>query len=348
MNFISPTWCFPWARRGTKSAFQFVSSNLPAGTSIEADLTKADGDQPAAWPAAPWLSGARPRIVVGDLPELIEASSAMPQETSVPVAINGRLAQPKEQDRYVLAVMPGQMLRFDLLAARAGSPLDGVLTIRNEAGAQLATSDDRPDTTDPALDFKVPDGVHKIVAVVGDLLSRGGNDFVYRLTVEPPGQPDFTLALFEDRHQVPRGGAELVRVRANRSGYDGPIKLALANLPAGVTVAGDEIPAGTSDTLLSLSAGDTSAEPALISIVGTAADAKTPLRRVALSAETPTTKHQPWLRVEMALAVTAPAPLSVVWQAESADEKLPLSVSLPTRIKITRAAALRGRSVCRS
>lgn len=281
------------ARRGTKTPLEFVSTNLPAGASVEADLSSAAGDLPSAWPAVPWLTGARPRIVVGEMPELIEVTSAAPQATPVPVAINGRLAAPREADRYELAVTPGQTLRFDLLAARAGSPLDGVLSIRNEAGAQLATSDDRPNTTDPGLDFQVPDGVNKLIAVVSDLLGRGGGDYVYRLSVDTVGQPGFTLALLEDRHAVPRGGVELLRVQAGRSGYDGPIKLSVAGLPAGVSLTGDEIPAGASEALLSLIASDTSPEPVLLSIVGASTDAAQSLRRVALFAESPETKHRP-------------------------------------------------------
>jgi hypothetical protein len=330
------------ARRGTKTPLDFVSTNLPPESRVEADLTRADGDFPAAWPAAPWLTGARPRVVVGDLPELIETASAAPLEAPAPVAINGRLAAPRETDRYVLSVTPGQTLLFDLLAARAGSPLDGVLTIQNEAGAQLATSDDRENTTDPGLDFKVPDGVHKIVAVVSDLLGRGGGDYVYRLTVDTAGRPDFTLALDEDRHHVPRGGAELVRVRANRSGYNGPIKLSMAGLPAGVTLVGDEIPAGASEALLSLAAADASPEPALVSISGASTDPAQPLRRVALFTESQETKQQPWLRSELAVAVTAASPLAVAWEADSAGTQLPLSVSLPARIHVTRAAGAAG------
>lgn len=330
------------AKRGTKTPLEFVSSNLPAASRVEADLSAADADFPAAWPSAPWLTGARPRVVVSDLPELSELVSAAKLESPVPVAINGRLAAARETDRCVLTVTPGQTLRFDLLAARAGSPLDGVLVLQNEAGAQLATSDDRETTTDPALDFKVPDGVNKIVAVVSDLLGRGGNDYVYRLTVDTAGRPDFTLALFENRHHVPRGGAELVRVRANRSGYNGPIKLSVAGLPAGVALVGDEIPAGANEALLSLAATDTGPDPTLVSISGASTDPAQPLRRVALFTESQETKQQPWLRSELAVAVTAASPLSVVWEADSAGAQLPLSVSLPARIKIARAAGAVG------
>ncbi len=138
----------------------------------------------------------------GTFPKTVEqADAANPQAVSVPAAIDGRLLKPHEEDRYLLSVTPGQTLRFDVLAARAGSPLDGVLMVRKESGEQLAAADDQPSTTDPVLDFKVPDGVDKIVVAVKDLLDRGGPEFAYRLAVAAADRPDFRLELFADREQ---------------------------------------------------------------------------------------------------------------------------------------------------
>ena len=100
-------------------------------------------------------------------------------------------------------------LRFDLLAERAGSPLDGVLILRNEAGTQLARSDDQPGSLDPALDYTVPAGLNALIVAISDVHARGGAAFVYRLAVAPLGRPDFSLALADDRFQVPRNGSFL-------------------------------------------------------------------------------------------------------------------------------------------
>ena len=102
-------------------------------------------------------------------------------------------------------------LRFDVRAERAGSPLDGVLVLSNEAGAPLARSDDQPGTLDPGLDYTVPGGITTLVAAVTDVQGRGGPLFVYRLAVTPAGLPDFSLTLAEDRVQVPRNGAGVLR-----------------------------------------------------------------------------------------------------------------------------------------
>src|SRR5262249_9037136 len=150
---------------------------------------------------------------------------------------------PGEEDRYRVRVRPGMKLRFDVLAERAGSPLDGVLVLSNEAGTALARSDDQPGTLDPALDFTVPDGVTTLVAAVTDAQGRGGPLYVYRLAVTPSAA-DFSLTLAEDRVQLSRDGVAVLRVHAVRNGYGGRIKLSLPGLPAGVTVSGDQIPAG--------------------------------------------------------------------------------------------------------
>src|SRR5262249_35762077 len=121
--------------------------------------------------------------------------------------INGRIRVPGEEDRYRLLVRPGMKLRFEVLAERAGSRLDGVLVLRNEAGAPLVRSDDQPGTLDPGLDYTVPDGVTAVAAAGPDVPGRGGPDFVYRLAVTPTGPPHFRLALPAERVHVPPNGA---------------------------------------------------------------------------------------------------------------------------------------------
>ena len=93
----------------------------------------------------------------------------------------------------------------------------------------------------------------KVVVAIRDLLGRGGPEFAYRLTVAPTDRADFRLEIFEDREQVPGGGAKSCAF-AQRMGYQGAIQLALAGLPAGVIASNGEIPAGATDALVSLSA----------------------------------------------------------------------------------------------
>lgn len=334
-------------QRGNKGRLEFVSTSLPSGAAVEADLTSASNDVPAPWPAegvsgAQFFSGAQPRIIASEIPEVVEMAGGSLQEVTVPAAINGRLAAAGEEDRYKLMVTPGAKLRFDVVAQRAGSPVDGVLFIRNAAGAQLATSDDRPGTTDPGLDFTVPAKVTDLVVAVKDLNGRGGADFIYRIAVAPIGGADYRLSVLNDRIELPATGNSVVRVRADRAGYQGPIQLSIPKLPPGVKVQGDTIPAGATDALLGLHVDHSAPVQAKISIQGVAAQGKTSLRRPALLVESPTTKNSPWLREELALAVTVPSPLNIAWQGESAEMKLPLGTKLAANFKIARAANAKG------
>jgi hypothetical protein len=337
------------AKRGAATPFEFASTNFPA--EVRASNTWPSGDpldrvEPAPWPSGGvnLITGSRPRVRVSDLVEVMEAPPAdKPQEIgAAPVAINGRIAKPREQDRFRISVTPGQTVRFDVLASRAGSSLDGVLSIQNEQGAELATSDDRPGARDPLTDFKIPDQVTAIFAVVRDLEGRGGPDYMYRLAITPAGLPSFELTLFDERYQVPKDGAQLVRVRAARAGYNGPIKLNFRRLPASVSITGDEIPAGATDALVTLSAPGLNLAQSLTDVVGTSVDVNPPITGQALMPANVVNTHQPWLRDEVGLAVTDPAPIALVWELFPSDVKLAVGTPLPIKLRVTRGQGVTG------
>jgi hypothetical protein len=330
-------------RRDTEGSFELIGTLPPAVRQIKVDLHTPAKENPVPLPPLHGLTGTVPRIFVEDFPEIMQSTppKGRLQEVAVPAVINGRIAKPGEEDRYRLLVKPGMSLRFEVLANRAGSPLDGVLYLRNERGVQLAMSDDRPNTVDPGLEFTVPDGLTSLVVALTDLEGRGGKEFIYRLAITPAGRPDFSLALFEDRLLIPRGGAAVTRVRANRAGYQGPIKLTLGGLPEDVHVSGDVIPAGASGTLLSLTAGsDAKLVPVLSRLLGTGGDAKTPIQRLARLTQTPLTELEPWLRSDLAVAVTERCPVQITW--ESNQSTLVIGGIYPAQVKLRRAKRAAG------
>jgi hypothetical protein len=344
-------------RRGTAGSVNLIGANLPPDSKTEVQARSIGDVQPAVSPADKKIASGAPRVVISDLNEILEqaASGDALQQVTAPAAINGRLGAAGEEDRYRIAVRPGMRLRFDLLASRAGSPLDAVLSIRDEAGKELAKGDDGPDSVDPAVNFAVPKGARAVVVGVRDLLGRGGDDYVYRLAISQAGQPDFTLELFEDRHQTPQLGTAVVRVRTARAGYRGPIRLDFEGLPEGIAVANNEIPADATDALVTLIGAGPNPGAIVTRIVGHAAPSSpspgTPGEgrgegrtrpRVALLPENQVSKPQPWLREELAIALTTPAPLQVAWVSESAEAKLPVGYSLASRVAATRKEGLAG------
>jgi hypothetical protein len=329
------------ARRGSEASFELIGPTRAPGPRVLVDLRHAGGDVPAPLPLG--FVGPSPAILVSDWPEVLQAEPAKGklQDVAIPAVIEGRLGQPHQEDRYRLLVKPGMRLQLDVRANRSGAPLDGVMAVRDEAGATLAESDDRSDTVDPGLDFTVPANVHALVVALRDLQGRGGPDFVYRLSVIPADQPDFTLLLFEDRCHVPRTGAAVLRVRANRSNYNGPIKLALDGIPEGIAVSGDVIPAGASDTLLTLAApARLSPTQALMRIVGESTEPPISLRRTALFPVIPGAQSQPWLRSDVGVAVVEASPVQIAWDTD--EPSLAIGSSYIAKVKVTRGRGVTG------
>ncbi|MEX2188518.1 MAG: hypothetical protein WD875_17040 [Pirellulales bacterium] len=331
-------------QRGTVGNIALVGGNIFQPSIIDARLFAA-GIRAAPWPAGLSGSGTRPALVVSEHPELAEHEdagyvSATQQLAAAPIAVSGRLSAKGERDHYAVPVTPGETLRLELLAERVGSPIDGVLIVRNTQGGELARGDDQSGTTDPGVNFKVPDGVTSILVDVEDLLGRGGRDFVYRLSIVPANQQSFSLAISQDAIAAPVGGRILLRVAASRAGYDGPIRLSLAGSPQGVAMSGGEIPQGIDTGLVTIGGGQPAA--ALVSLVGNATIDGATLVRVAQAPDFAAAETQPWFREELAVSASGVSPLAADWT--TADEPIGLSVGgkLAVAVKIARGDGVAG------
>ncbi len=229
-----------------------------------------------------------PALVVGNLPELRESSNPAegPVRATAPVVLNGRIDPPGDEDRFTLAVTPGQKLRIEVEAAERGSALDGVLKVLGAKGDQLAQADDtiapaNPKAAnnkapgivspDPTLDFTVPAGVTEISLALRDLESRGGPGFPYRIVVTASGS-SFELTLNEAQVSIPKGGSAALGVTVVRKGYTGPIALKVLNPPAGLTVRPGTVAEGQLLGVLSVTAAeDASFAVSTLDVVGEAA-----------------------------------------------------------------------------
>jgi hypothetical protein len=215
------------------------------------------------------------------------------------------------------------------------------LTVYDATGKNvLATNDDRPGMADPGIDVTVPAGASDIVVGLKDLLGRGGDDFVYRLTVAPQDRADFSLSLTDDRVNVPRGGRVLLRVAVERRGYDGPIELSLEGLPAGITVENALIPAGNNIGLVMLHGVGLAGDFSVARVVGRAigvSGSGGQLIRVAMLPANSLSERQPWLREEIAVALANPAALQLAWEPAAAG--LPLGAKLAATVTAARANA---------
>ncbi len=331
------------AAAGSKQPLAFTSSSLGSAVA-EHDATawSVPGQSSATFPSAERITGAAPRLAISDHPEFVEAAAGQLQEIpAAPVAISGVLSAAGEEDKYAINVTPGQKLRFDVQAQQLGSPLDGVLSIRNASGGQVAAGDDRPNSSDPLVDFDVPADANKLQIVLKDLNGAGGREFAYRIIVADRSRPEFALTLPADRIVVPATGTQVVPVQVVRTNYGGPIELSLENPPSGLTLGGNVIPAGATIGLLTLTADGAPPQATLGRVVGKALESPVPVARAATFPDVPGARYQPMLREQLGISTSTPSPINLAWVPGS-DDKLLLGGKLPAQLKLTRIAGTPG------
>lgn len=164
------------------------------------------------------------RFFVGQVPEVnelepnstLESAQVLP---ALPVLVNGQSFQ-ADRDFFRFQAKAGETLVFDLYGERIVPYIaDGVpgwyqasLTVYDAQGREVAFVDDFRHHPDPVLVYKVENDGEYVVEVK-DVLYRGRDDFVYRLSIG-------TLPLIT--HIFPLGG---------RRGSTTEVKLSGVNLP---------------------------------------------------------------------------------------------------------------------
>ena len=197
---------------------------------------------------------------VSDFPDVTETE---PNNTltnantvPVPVNINGRIGEPKDLDRFKFKSPTDQKLVCEITASRFGSPLDALLILTDTNGAVLQQVDDTSGS-DARLEFDAKKDVEYLLAV-RDLTDRGGEKFAYRLAIRPPSagaEAGFTVRFLPETLRVNREGQTRLRGEVTRvAGFDGPVLLALENLPAGVFAEPLALPNGPASGLMLLTA----------------------------------------------------------------------------------------------
>ncbi len=293
-------------RQGETVGFELRGGNLPdvkvAAATVNATpdrnvfaLRASNQALGVATPAGPVLDvESLPPMLASQLPELREPAdpNALPVRAAAPVALNGRIDPTGDEDRYVLAVVPGQRLRIEVDAAGRNSALDAVLRVLGAGDAVLATADDTTTpvvgktkaviiSPDPTLEFTVPAGLTEVTLALRDLQGRGGTGYAYRITVEPI-VPSFKIDLNDMQVGIPKNGTAAVGVTVTRQGYNGPITLDVANPPAGVTVRPGTIADGQAVGSFTVSASpDAAFGVVTLKVLGSGQGAGGPIVRAA-------------------------------------------------------------------
>lgn len=207
-------------------------------------------------------------LLASDLPELLEkepndqAGSAVRLE--YPCAINGRFSSKGDRDYYSIEGKKGGRILIRGETQRSGSPTDLFLRLEKPGGGKITDAEDQ--SYDPGKDKQkgknyyfdegsidhtfTSDG--PVILMVEDLIGRGGPEHVYRIEVRPT-KGRFLLELAETVYHAPAGGSFKVKVHCRRNGYDGPVELEAAGLPAGAKGAKARIDKGKTSAELRIS-----------------------------------------------------------------------------------------------
>jgi hypothetical protein len=241
-----------------------------------------------------------------DLPEHLEPGKS---PARLPAIFNGRISRPGRVDGWTWSGRKGEKLVFDLRAARLGSKLDGVLTIHDAAGKELARGEASGAQFDPVIAFNVPADGNYQVRVRDRFSRRGGPEFGYRLRAAAPPAADFRLWLSSDALTLPRKGQAAIKITADRlGGFNEPIGLSVDGLAPGVSVVNAKLAAGQSAVDLQLKAEAQAAiKVSHLRVRGTAKAGSVSLTRTA---QLRTARGEPGLD-SVLLAVALPTPFQI-------------------------------------
>jgi hypothetical protein len=175
-----------------------------------------------------------------------EFAQATPAE--LPLAMNGVISEPGDIDCFKFKAKKGETFEVECYARRIRSPLDPVVNLYYADGRGLTGADDARGP-DSYFRFQAPEDAEYVIRVT-DHLGKGGPSFVYRLEFQPVKA---TLSLniprverygqYRQTVYIPRGNRFGALIVGNRINFGGDLVLEASDLPAGVKIDADTMPA---------------------------------------------------------------------------------------------------------
>ena len=147
-------------RRGEATRFTLYGQGAPPDA-VEIKLP-ADGPHDYRWRLTRGDGkAANPLLLdLDDLPEIMESEPnnqpAQANKATLPAMLNGRIAAPGDVDWWSFTAHKGETLRLELRAQQLGSPLQGVLTVCDALGKELAHGETGVGQPDPVMTFAPP------------------------------------------------------------------------------------------------------------------------------------------------------------------------------------------------
>ncbi len=295
----------------------FVVANIPLGNVPIQAPPPVPGVYPLVDFCELFASGRAAPLFVREEPIVTEDESTTAEAAlDVPHGVNGVLSEAGETDTHRFAVKPGEKIQLEVIAERAGLPLDSVIKIAAADGRVLANADDHEQSRDSKVVVDVPGDVNELHVSVTDRLRRGGDVFAYYLVASRANEPNYSLSYEVSELSVPAGAQTVFLVKANRQGYAGPIALRFSPaLPSEFQLSGDSIPAGMDQALVTVSANDASATPLpKLELIGEAQIGDRTVRRYAARNPDKVAKYSPWLARYSSLATIRERSIGIAWQ----------------------------------
>ncbi len=285
-------------------------------------------------------------------------TSEKAQDVPPPCEIAGWVEKRGDRDWYAFTAKKGDVYSIEAFGDRLGSPMDLYFSVRRADGKQtLSELDDNPEilnltqfftrTDDPArYRFAAPDdGRYLLMISSREASLQAGPRHLYRLRITPE-RPDFRLVLMPPMPNVPdtalvrQGGRTYFNVYVWRlDGFNGPIKLTVEGLPAGVTCPPQVIGEGVRQGALVFEADPDAADwTGNITIKGMATlDGKEAVREARGATITWPVAQQNQVTVSrldrgLVLAVRDKAPFALTATTDKLTAKLGDKVTVPLKI----------------
>lgn len=248
-TFPRPKAVFPnGAKAGETVEFKFIGD--PAGDFTEKITIPADaGYTYPLFPSRDGVQAPSPHwIKVAPMASAIEAepnngvkeSTPLPEKPCVGYGI---IEKNDDVDFFSFKAAKDEEFTIMISARELRSPLDAVLSVRNEKGENLANNDDQGGLDSLMPLWKAPaDGEYHLV--IRDQLRRGGPDYTYRVSLvkRHVGITASLPVVERDNSQkwkmipVPRGNRYAAMVNIARDNIGCDVSLEAESLPAGVTM----------------------------------------------------------------------------------------------------------------
>jgi Bacterial pre-peptidase C-terminal domain len=242
-------------QRGVRTKLRLFGWNMGSspGREFEFDGTGLPAETRQVTLAIPDFENAV-TLPVGDGPELIERepnnSTDAATPLDVPSAVTGCIDKAGDEDRFTFSAKKSERLLLKVQSASLGFPLDARLKLEDAKGKELVKKDDKVNA-DPALEWTAPeDGT--FFAAVGNVLHRGGSDYLYRLSISR-AVPGLKAVVGNNAITIEPGKTNDIKITTRRLyGFQSKLTLSVKGLPEGLAAEDIEVPEKGGEAVLKL------------------------------------------------------------------------------------------------